>query len=208
MTEIPGKLDESTLASSHTDQMSDDSEYYLVELAKAVEFLSDLVEVNKKIAEKTDRPELLMNSPVDMVAIDWDNVDVDLIDNFSPELTVSGEEIDKYTTPKGDDALELTPDQFVIDFGGRGEESYVYAKDNGIAPGIRTFGYSHLSRPAFVRMWILFPDLTKKIMKNLEPRSLGVEVQVAYEIMSRLVDASDPLTEKSDKSIDDRYLTR
>jgi len=208
MTETPSSADESTLASSQTDQWSDDAEYYLDELAKAVEFLSDLDKVNAKIAEKTDRPELLIHNPVDMVAIDWDDVDVDTIDNFSPELTVSGAEIDKYTAPKEDDALSLTPDQFVIDFGGRGEESYVYAKDNGIAPGIRTFGYSHLSRPAFVRMWILFPDLTKKIMKNLEPRSLGMDVQVAYEIMSRLVDAGDPLVEKSDKSIDDRYLTR
>lgn len=64
-----------------------------------------------------------------------------------------------------------------------------------------------------MRMWGLFPELTRKIITNCldEPtieREAHYEMYAAYSIMARLVDLQDPGARKAGGSVDAYVLRR
>ena len=78
------------------------------------------------------------------------------------------------------------------------------------------FNASHISKGAFLRMLVLFPDFTKDLitrMSNLRNDTDGevrfeAELFVAYQLMARLVDKNDPDVEHTGNEPDSWYLYR
>jgi hypothetical protein len=72
---------------------------------------------------------------------------------------------------------------------------------------------THTGKPAFARMWTLFPELTDQLIdlcrqpeEKIEGRDDSLYLYVAYTVMSRLVDESDPGVRQPDGSYDDWAL--
>ncbi len=71
----------------------------------------------------------------------------------------------------------------------------------------------HRSRPTYYRALALFPSffvsLTTEVSDSAKPPAhLGPELYIAYNVMSRLIDAKDPGVIKPDGTVDRSYLFR
>lgn len=205
MTETPTGSDETSLTVAQTDQAIDDSDYYNAELSRALELISDQESVNALIAERTGREELLLTQPAEMQVIGWNPPDTLEINNFGSYLEDTG----KVLFAERVAGTDLNGEQFLMEFGGRGIDSYDFAKQKGLGISISgpLFMSTHVSREAFLRMYMLFPDLTKKAINDCKPGIVGDNIRVSYEIMSRLVDIKDSLVTKNGVA-DPGYLTR
>jgi len=115
--------------------------------------------------------------------------------------------------------------QLYFFMGARGtyDDYKVFAQANGIhVDTVREIVVqTHLTKPAFMRMWILFPEFTERIMRNClddraAPKNYDEEIFAAYTIMSKLVSANDPYVARDNDGIrkreegylDDWYLCR
>lgn len=202
-------------------------EFLLTGLQHGMEVVSDVNKVNETILAST-RPDLVMTEPVAMMPID-SPYNLGRINNFVPSLTSFGmriyEEVESPITGKkrlesvGRKPLtrEVLDLYFFMGARGTDEEHFAFAESNGISDELAADMrlQTHIGMESFMRMWILFPELTEFIITNVanSPENKGrpfkEEVFVAYSLMSRLVDRNDVGGNgavKADGTVDDWLL--
>lgn len=208
---------ESTITKRHQELIG-----LLDGLRRGLDLVNDLDEVNKILAGSS-RPDLVMTERVPMMPLE--RVDeVNRLNNFNPSMRSFGVivlgDIDSWSgLPEIIGYRDFTEEEKATAFflGARGgyNEHFAFAAENGID---RDFASSllmgaHINREAFMRMWILMPELTEEIMRSCLERQHGrdyervsEEIFVAYQLMSRLVDRNDRGVIKEDGSVDEWLL--
>ncbi len=190
-------------------------------LAQGINLVSNLEAVND-VLSVSPRPDLVLEEPVSMMPLENPN-NLRRINNFVPNWTefgvriYEGEEETYFGSnrmqPKCVGRRPLTAEEKEVYFnmGARGDynEHLAFAEAAGIDPEIAkdVITMTHVNVNAFMRMWVLLPELTETLM-NLcldEPgtrKRINEEIFVAYSLMSRLVDRTDRGAIKDDGSID------
>lgn len=187
-----------------------------------MELISDLERVNEILAA-SPRPDLVMTERVEMMPVDNPN-DLGRVNNFIPSMTAFG-------MPIFEDRKSIVTDEVEPQFIGRREytdeerarvffmgargdyhEHFAFAEANGIDESFADdlLMQTHVNEPAFMRMWILMPELTEELMVACLDREYGKgsyadireEIFVAYQLMSRLVDRNDRGAIKGDGTVD------
>ena len=183
-----------------------------------LDLVADLDGVNHVLATSS-RPDLVMTERVPMMPLERVE-DVDILNNFNSSMRSFGVtllgDVDAWTKmPEIIGLREFTEEEKATAFllGARGDynEHLAFTEERGID---RDFARDllmgvHINREAFMRMWILMPELTEEIMRLSLEREYGKgfervkeEIFVAYQLMSRLVDRNDRGAIKDDGSID------
>ncbi len=191
----------------------------------AMGMIENMDAINEVIA-MSPRPELVMTQVVPQMPIE-SPYKLGYINNFTPNLTGFGIRVFKDEEDVLSGKIEKkfvgreVPDRATLDeyffLGARGgyKDYVIFAKENGIEEmrAVEVLMMSHADREAFMRMWILFPDLTERIITTAVQKDpsegrtpIAEEIYVAYSIMSRLVDISDIGAVKEDGSFDDWLL--
>lgn len=191
-----------------------------------MEVVGDLDLVNARI-ENSPRPELVISERAEMMAVPTLN-ELFKINNFAPNMKSFGMPL--YVAeenPINPDRLgqrligyrDFTDEERELLFvlGGRSfqeiediTEELEVDKDLKRAAQVMT----NACREAFIRMWILFPELTEKLMTSCLDRpdqgyvTKDEEIFIAYNVMARLVDTNDRGVTKDDGSIDNWRLCR
>jgi hypothetical protein len=192
----------------------------VTEFESGMDFLRDIDQVNSVLAE-SPRPELVLPNRVKVQELN-SLEDLEDTNNFKPRLASFGirtyeAEADRSWQSAGfrpPDADEL---DVIFQLGARGDyHGYIsFTEKNGID---ETFAddillRTHISKESFMRMWIIFPELTKTIIARcLDTDRSGSdrnneEVFVAYNLMSQLVDAGDDSVIRNGE-VDTRVLCR
>jgi hypothetical protein len=184
--------------------------------------VSDMSQVNEIIA-LSPRPDLAMSEPVEVLPISSPK-ELGKISGFKSFVQSSGMDVYDQRENNQTGAIQTrfvgkrpyTTDERACVFllGARGgyDEREALLKEHTIDARLASelLWGNHLSdKGAFMRMWILLPGLTNKLMNACldEPdKSVKEELFVAYTLMSRLVDAADRLVVSSDGTVDDQYL--
>jgi hypothetical protein len=196
--------------------------YLLAGLESGIELSSDLEQVNAILAA-SPRPDLIMTERVEISPLDTLNRIDRAVNNFVPSWSafgapVYGEErgwLSKEPTLQmvGRRPLNSEERQLYFFMGARGDydEHMAFAKEHGIDPDLASdmIMQTHLNREAFMRMWILMPEFTERLMemclkeiKN-QPKKIDEEIFVAFTLMTRLVDMNDRGIVKKDGTIDE-----
>lgn len=198
----------------------DELEFLLENLEAGLELISDLEEVNAIIGE-SPRPELILVDRVEQLEINWPyeprqihNFIVNLrgfgprIEEMRGEQSRSGEEIPTLVGRRLPTREELE-EYFLMGARGNRAEHHAFAEANGIARSTAEDMLMNtlVNKPAFMRMWILFPELTEYLMTKClddrkEPTNIDEEIFVGYSLMSLFVDKNDRKVIKKDGSID------
>ena len=200
-----------------------EADFLLDGLEAGLELLTDMDAVNERLAA-SERPDLVVTAPAEQMELDWP-VNHRKINNFIPRLRGFGLEAYKMgkTWSRGPEEpiyigrTPPTPEQLKLYFalGARGsfDDGMAYAAANGIDKdfAMNACFQSAVYKPAFMRMWILFPELTEAlIMRSVDDRrdyeAIDPEIFVAYSLMSKLVDASDYRVTKQDGTVDNWSL--
>jgi hypothetical protein len=205
----------------HTRQ--EELEFLLSGLQASLEVVADVDRVNKIIAASL-RPDLVITEPAEQQQIGWPFRHRQIM-NFIPRLQSFGPwviEMRKEWSRGPEEPKRVyrrLPTSEELDvyrlLGARGDydEARAFARDNGVDDDIAEdiIKQSAVVRPAFMRMWLLFPSLTERLIANCladhnTSKNINEELFVAYSIMSRLVDKNDPDVTKEDGSIDNWAL--
>lgn len=211
--------------------------YLSAGLHEAMAVVEDIATVNAAL-EQSSRPDLVITEPAEMMAIQGPYDRGGNLNNFTPNLTGFGaatyvEEEVTWGIRNGQMQKKFTgrqqPSREELDLylflGARGSyhEHLAFAEENGIDADFARdlMMATHINKEAFVRMWILFPELTERIMATMldtgehTQASTVEEVYVAYSIMSCLVDANDTSVKRpelkgqvDENDIDPWYLCR
>ena len=203
----------------------DEPDVLLAGLEEGLALLEDMEEVNARLAASV-RPDLVITTPAEQMPLDWP-VRHRSINNFIPRLRGFGP--DKYEVRRGwsrgpDDPVFVGRHQptqqdletyFLLGARGTFDESMDFAAAHGIGQEVAMVAcfQSAAYKPAFMRMWVLFPELTETIIRRCVAddrpyEAIDDEVFVAYSLMSKLVDAGDPSVTKEDGQIDGWSLCR
>ncbi|MEK7152952.1 MAG: hypothetical protein AAB834_03330, partial [Patescibacteria group bacterium] len=152
--------------------------------------------------------------------------DLARVNNFIPNLAGFGVPVykdisDPFThiaTSKFVGRRQLNEDEMASLFllGAR-PDYHAVAEAHGIDPKLADTLYdeTHLGRESFMRMWILFPELTKAVLvgsldevgnrRRYSDRA-HEEAFIAYNLMARLVDVNDRNVLKKDGVVNDWYM--
>ncbi len=209
---------ESLRALIHSRQ--EELDYLLEDFDKGLEFVHDIDRVNQVLAD-SPRPDLVMTARADISQVNSLS-DLDDTNNFQPRLASFG--IRTYAPDiRGDlsfagyRAPDTTELGVMFQMGARGDyQGYrSFAKANGIDTDVAEdiVLLTHAAKESFLRMWIIFPELTTTIMArclNTDRRYSDrhqEEVFVAYNLMAQLVDVGDNAVIK-DGTVDGWILCR
>ncbi len=191
-------------------------------LRSGLDLVADLDGVNHILAVSS-RSDLVMTERVPMMPLERVE-DVSILNNFNPYMRSFGValqgDVDSWTKmPEIIGLREFTEEEKATAFllGARGDynEHLAFAEERGIDLDFARdlLVGAHINREAFMRMWILMPELTEEIMRLSLEREYGrgselvrEEIFVAYQLMSRLVDRNDRGVIKDDGSVDEWLL--
>lgn len=177
-------------------------------------FADGYVTVNQRLAE-AEREDLAIDKPAPMKQLFLPAEILNRQDgggNFQAGFGIyTGHDTD--TTPISVTADELTELRKIPKFSDLEEISQY--QDEHVSPLLpNLLRYNHVTRPAFIRMYLLYPEFTQRLVlglsQNRDPyryKTFEAESFAAYTVMSNLVDASD-LAVVINGEIDERYLTR
>lgn len=183
--------------------------------------ISDLGRVNELLAA-SPRPDLVMTERVAMMPVDAIE-DIGKANNFTPSMSAFGmpvfesrkksswsEEMELKFVGRRDYTDEEKAKVFLMGARGDWDEHFAFAEEHGIdydfARDLTL--QTHVKQPAFMRMWILLPELTEELMRacldrdRFKGQNIDEEIFVAYQLMSRLVDRNDRGAVKKDGSVD------
>lgn len=194
--------------------------------------VTDPVEVHAAIST-SPRPDLALNDPAQMMQVP-DVAGLRRTNNFTPNMRSFGSR--KYLEleepnfrgetrewvgyePATDEELEV---YFSMGALGSFADYKRFAEDHPFGNDriMDMFMQTHIDKPAFMRMWIVCPDLTVQLMRHCvdtQERHLqiGEELFVAYSLMAQLVDKNDAHVKRpeligqvDEKGIDPWYLCR
>jgi len=176
-------------------------------LVDALPIANDLEACNQRF-NVAGRPDLVITTPATMMHVESPLEVLERCNNFTPKFQISTgfrtweEDRSEYSLPpiERSERIPITTDDLVSIAEG--------------APKFRDATISHVRKPAFARMLILFPDFTRKLaldFSELGYSSLDqryrAELFAAYQLMSRLVDQNDPHVMR-DGEVDSWYLCR
>ncbi len=189
---------------------------------QGMELIADLEHVNE-ILRSSPRPDLVMTERLEMMPVESPSK-LGRINNFVPNLCGFGVPLFEDQKQPGFASNELkrtyigrrTPTEeeraqyFLIGARGNYHKQLEFAKENGVDEELARdmILMTHIDKEAFMRMWILMPELTAALMAacldtpGSERKNIKEEVFVAYALMSRLVDRNDARAVKKDGSID------
>ena len=155
------------------------------------------------------RPDLVIDEPVEMMGIDKPEDVTERCSNFTPSFHIySGRAEPEEDSPENmafipmsrEEVLKLRDLPIVKSY-----EDLLRIQESGDIKLPYNAYITHVARPAFVRMLILFPDFTVDLVSRLsspEGRHSGLrftpELFIAYQLMSRLVDVDDVKEGKPD----------
>jgi hypothetical protein len=168
------------------------------------------LEVVNEIIAASERPDLVITDPATMMEVP-DVAGLSRTNNFQPGMRYFGNRVYKEldTPDRRGNTKEwvgyapMTDDElnFYFLIGARGDyDGYrQFAAENGLDKDdvIDKMMQTHIGKPAFMRMWIVCPELTVNLIRKcLDDREaykeIGEELFVAYTLMSKLVDKKDP----------------
>lgn len=195
----------------------------------ALEIVLDHERLNG-IIEASPRPDLVLADPAEQMQIAYPYRPGD-INNFVPGMRAFGPRvfIDKKNARTGEVESQSygrrPPTETELEtyffMGARGDyhQHHAFAKEHGVDEDTAydTILMNHVNKPAFMRMWIAAPELTRHLMATcLDDRTKPKtqyyeEIFVAYSIMSQLVDKKDSNVERNENGkifFDDWYLCR
>lgn len=201
-------------------------EYLVENLRVGLELVEDLDTVNQAILSSA-RPDLVITERVEQLVLDHPK-NTDRVNNFTPSMRAFGvwlfEERQSRTTGEVEAvaigrrpfAREERDELFFMGARGSYDDYIAFADEHGLDEEHVTdmLLETHIGHEAFMRMWILMPEFTEKLMDMCLERPgekykrIKEEVFAAYSIMSRLVDAQDMDVTKEDGSIDTWNLCR
>jgi len=201
-------------------------EFLVENLEPGLKLVSSPEKVNA-IIKQSSRPELILADRAEQLQIAWP-YESRQIHNFIVNLQAFGPRIEEMQRVRlgGEDVPVLVSRRLPTDeelneyfiMGARGDRTqhHDFAEAKGIASDVAgdMLMSTLVNKPAFVRMWILFPDLTEYLLaKCLDDRKgsnkdISEEIFVAYSLMSQLVDKSDRNVIKEDGSVDNKLLCR
>lgn len=190
-------------------------------LRNGLELISDLDRVNEILAG-SPRPDLVMTERVEMMPVTTPHHIGKAVNNFVPSWSAFGipvfENVEDWLTRKPKRELvgrrPLTDEERQLYFfmGGRGDyhEHLAFAAEHGIDRDLAddTIMQTHLNHEAFMRMWILMPELTERLMNMClgevgnRYKNIDEEIFVAYSLMTGLVDRNDKGVIKADGTVD------
>lgn len=165
----------------------------------------------------SERPDLKIEKRVDVLPLDnLEDTHFKTLNNFIPHLIA--------TATRAGGTFQSHED-FFDEWGAKGSpDDYVaMATEKGNMTEVaEILMYTQMLKPAPTRMWILFPELTQMVFGGLRNRdtsdlssnndvaAVREEVFVAYNIMARLIDESDPGVlqpdENGEQTVDTHYL--
>lgn len=168
-------------------------------LTDSLGMLGNLEQVNAAL-EASGRPDLAISEPVEMMHVDSPEEIFGKCNNFAMNFLMY---TDRIEPPQGSHSLAqlvpITKEQLEAlknfpKVDSYEEEEEVVESGDFVLP----FQSHHFSKPAFLRMLILFPDFTKDLVTRMSaPENRGEELAfkpelfVAWQLMSRLVDEND-----------------
>lgn len=176
-------------------------------LAEAMPLVKDLDESNKRLTE-AGRSDLVITKPAKLMELDDPLEVLEKCNNFTPNFQVSTgfrtreEDMTEYRLPPREhsDPIPVTKEEL-----------------DSVVTGSLTFkdpSGSHVRKPAYERMFILFPDFTRKLTLEFSEQGYGklferyrAELFAAYHVMSQLVDQDDQYV-MQDGEVDTWYLCR
>lgn len=194
-------------------------------LRRGIDLISDLGRVNELLAV-SPRPDLVMTERVAMMPVDTIE-DLGKVNNFIPSMRTFGMRLYEDVKDRWTDEIkpefvgwrEYTDEERAQAFlmGARGDYDahHAFAEANGVDYDFAhdLLMQTHVNEPAFMRMWILMPELTEELMAACLDRperksyaKIEEEIFVAYSLMSRLVDKNDRGAIKADGTVDDWLL--
>jgi hypothetical protein len=210
---------------AHVADRKERLDYLAGSLEFALAAVADIETVNGVI-EFSSRPELVMTQRVDQLELNGLQ-DLHRINNFHPSMQAFGiREFEEGETWDGKPEKRLIGRRKLNDeerslfylMGGRGDyhQFMAFAEENGVERKTASdmLLQSHVGHQAFMRMWILFPELTENLMDwcldevGNRYRSVAEEMFVAYSVMSKLVDINDADVIKESGEIDTWRLCR
>lgn len=224
-TEQEPRFDDVEHFCAHVAARKERLDYLADCLTGAVEIIADIDTVNSVIAA-SDRPELVMTKRVDQLELKGVH-DLIRVNNFTPGMRAFGTRVfEDRETWDGQLKSEWIGRRKLDDeerakfylMGGRGEyNTFIeFAKENGIDKNaaLEMLLQTPVNNQAFMRMWILFPELTENLMdwcldeSGNRYKSIDEEIFVAYSIMSKLVDIGDKGVIKDSGELDSWILCR
>jgi len=180
-------------------------------LTEALPIIGNITACNE-VFESAARPDLFLTVPAKMMDVTDPLVVTEVCNNFMPnfEINTGTRKIEK-TDSLGSAHTEYE----VIPITESELEALIH--DTQIPHNKRFLDpkyNSHASKPAFVRMFMLFPDFTKRLVLDFSQQGYGKlfmryqpELFAAYQVMARLVDENDEYVVR-DGEVDDWYLCR
>ncbi len=194
--------------------------YLLSGLEQGLDLIADFDQVNELLTT-SPRPDLVMTQRVLMMPVESPS-NLGYVNNFVPKLRAFGVRL--YEDRRSDWTGEIESQEIgrrqltdkeraqYFFMGARGgyDEHLAFAKQHGIDGSLakEMWPQTHISKEAFMRLWILMPELTETLMDlSLDkPGSrygnINEEVFVAYSLMSRLVDRNDRGAIQEDGTVD------
>ncbi len=186
----------------------------------ALELADDTPRINEVLATSV-RPDLVMREPVAIMPVNSLD-DMRSINNFYPNMGGFGMRVfgPPETLPSGRvlrPALgrrqpneEEVGRYFLMGARGNYEDHLAFAEAHGVDKDEARdmLLQSHVDKESFMRMWILFPNLTRTLMTRClnedrnKTKFTREEVFVAYNLMARLVDKNDKYVMDENGEID------
>ena len=209
----------------HVEDRKGRLDYLAAQFEYALGIVKDLETVNALIGS-SPRPDLVITQRVEQLEIAGLH-ELGRTNNFTPHMQAFGirvyedrENWKHEVEPTYVGRRRLTDEErgrFRL-MGGRNgyDEFKAFAEANGIdkETSSEMMLQTHIARSAFMRMWILFPELTENLMDwcleevGDRDRSIDEELFVAYSIMSKLVDIGDSGVVRGNGELDSWRLCR
>ncbi|MCB0335500.1 MAG: hypothetical protein KDD62_04320 [Bdellovibrionales bacterium] len=206
-----GALERLSVITAHIEQRREELLRLNAYATKALSVLHNLSQVNAEF-EKVGRQDLVMNRRASMMSVHTVEA-LSQTNNFAMNMKYFGVRASDPVTKEYGHRLPSSDELKIFQqIGGH----YRDFEQRALAAGLNEdtthmlILNSHLATPAFMRMWVVAPELTEDIMSKLfqaKPNEHREELFVAYNIMSQLVDEDDPYV-RVDDCIDSGYLCR
>ncbi|HUD06501.1 MAG TPA: hypothetical protein VMR34_01310 [Candidatus Saccharimonadales bacterium] len=220
----PVRLNPVEVFSSEIGMRQEQLVYLAGALEEGMELIGDINVVNELLAASS-RPDLVMSEPVEQMPLNSLR-DINHVNNFIPSWTAFGVRVfrDEVTSYDWEKEQKIEPvykgrrpftDEerarvFLLSARGGYEGTKDFAAQQGFDNDFvrDMILQTHIDGEAFLRMWILMPELTERLMSwcldevDNRYRDIDEEIFVAYSIMSRLVDRNDHGALKDDGTID------
>lgn len=184
--------------------------------AHGLEVVADLEQVNQVLAASS-RPDLVITAPVDFPSPESPD-NMGNIENFDYRMRGFGirdhSQSGRYAAYRPF-TTEERAEFFALGARGNGQSYMQFAQAHGLdeQDTLGLIGESHIAKPAFMRMWVVLPELTEYLMTqclnqdSMQRKPIQEELFVAYTLMAQLIDRKDPSVQYDSGEVNYSYLS-